>query len=71
MRDKNKSKGLEIMIKVRITKNNITRDYHLEDKTAQYYNLSGELKGTFEIENELEGLKTVINSNIGCIVEIL
>lgn len=59
------------MIKVRISKDGITRSYHLESKTAEWFNENGEFKGTFDIENELQGLAEIVNSNVGCTIDMI
>jgi hypothetical protein len=59
------------MLKVRIRKDGITRTYHMEGKTAKYFDLDGTAKGTFDIENELQGLAEIVNANIGCKIEMI
>jgi hypothetical protein len=59
------------MIKVRISKDGITRSYHLESKTAEWFDSDGTFKGTFDIEGELQGLAEIVNSNIGCKIEMI
>lgn len=59
------------MLKARISKNGITREYHFEGKIAEWFDKDGTYKGDFYIENELEGLKEIINTNIGCTIDMI
>lgn len=59
------------MLKVRISKDGITRSYHFQDKVAEWFDADGTGKGSFEIEGELQGLAEIINANVGCNVEMI
>jgi hypothetical protein len=59
------------MLKVRISKDEITRTYHFDGKIAEWFDKDGTYKGDFYIENELQGLAEIINSNVGCTIDMI
>jgi hypothetical protein len=59
------------MLKVRISKDGITRSYHFEGKIAEWFDADGTGKGSFDVENELQGLAEIVNANIGCKIEMI
>ena len=58
------------MIKIRINKNNVTTSYYIEGKIVEIYS-NDKMQSYYNVENEVKGLKEILNKNIGYTIEML